>query len=314
MRGIMFFSVAALVMGAAIARAQEDSVYINLSALDALGSVEAPAAVQGGPLFPVVKAQPKRAPARQAAKPKKQAAKTAKVKVEEIKPKKDIAKTADIKAPAPQKPAPIPYVESTEEVVVVDVEPVAAPEQQVVFQTPEPAASSAKVQEKKAESSSTAVPALQPEKSEIAVPVQPQVSAGKKVESKTAEPAGSDPAAAAQNTVQQGLLIDEQAAEPAGLAKIIFTEGETTLSEAQKAQIDTIIKNFADAKNNKIAIYSYNLDDGVDTFRKKRQSLNRAVEVRSYLLQKGYKNFSIKVLNIDGASDKVNTVELEELK
>ena len=64
---------------------------------------------------------------------------------------------------------------------------------------------------------------------------------------------------------------------------------------------------------NKIAIYAYNLDNGVDTFEKKRISLNRAVNVRGYLIKQGYKNFSIKVVNVEADSDKINTVELEEI-
>ena len=51
----------------------------------------------------------------------------------------------------------------------------------------------------------------------------------------------------------------------------------------------------------------------VSVFRKKRMSLNRAVEIRSYLLGKGYKNFSIKVINVNEA-DKNNLVTVVELK
>ena len=79
------------------------------------------------------------------------------------------------------------------------------------------------------------------------------------------------------------------------------------------ATIDNIIGKFKDVNSNKIAIYSYNLDDGVDSFRKKRISLNRAVGIRSYLIKQGYKNFSIKVININSGSDKINTVEMEEI-
>ena len=112
------------------------------------------------------------------------------------------------------------------------------------------------------------------------------------------------------------LLVEEPAApQPAQSSghDIVFADGVDELTEAQKQQVDAIIASFADAANHKIAIYSYNLDDGVDAFKKKRQSLNRAVAVRSYLLPKGYKNFSIKVVNVDAASGKANTVELEEL-
>ena len=95
---------------------------------------------------------------------------------------------------------------------------------------------------------------------------------------------------------------------------ISFTEGVDELSAQQMAKIDAIVKSFEDTDTNKIAIYSYNLDDGVDSFKKKRISLNRAVEIRGHLIKQGYKNFSIKVININSNSNKVNTVELEEIK
>lgn len=65
---------------------------------------------------------------------------------------------------------------------------------------------------------------------------------------------------------------------------------------------------------NKIAIMAYNYDNGQDVFRKKRQSLNRADEIRSYLLAKGYKNFSIKVINITDDAARGNVVEIDEIK
>ena len=96
-------------------------------------------------------------------------------------------------------------------------------------------------------------------------------------------------------------------------AYIRFASGVDELNDEQRTKIDTIIAGYQNAPQNKIAIYSYNFDDGVDSFKKKRTSLNRAVEIRSYLLKKGYKNFSIKVININNASDKKNLVELQEI-
>ena len=110
------------------------------------------------------------------------------------------------------------------------------------------------------------------------------------------------------------LLVD--ANEQKNIAKtnaIVFGEDEDILSPSNQEVLDSIIAKFKNEKDNKIAIYSYNLDDGVDSFRKKRTSLNRAIEIRSYLLKKGYKNFSIKVVNVSTGSDKINTVELEEI-
>ena len=86
------------------------------------------------------------------------------------------------------------------------------------------------------------------------------------------------------------------------------------MTDEDKARLDAIVASFENPAVNKIAIYAYNVDDGKDVFRKKRLSLNRAVEVRSYLLGKGYKNFSIKVVNISEPEDKENKVVVEELK
>lgn len=97
------------------------------------------------------------------------------------------------------------------------------------------------------------------------------------------------------------------------LSIIKFAEDEDILNDNHKEQIDELVSDFRNEKTNKVAIYAYNLDDGVDSFRRKRISLNRAIEVRSYLLRKGFKNFSIKVVNISNASDKVNTLEIKEI-
>lgn len=96
--------------------------------------------------------------------------------------------------------------------------------------------------------------------------------------------------------------------------QIFFEADSAELGDLNQKRIDAIISGFADPVNNKIAIYAYNLDNGQDVFKKKRLNLNRAVEVRSYLLQKGYKNFSIKVINVTDQNEKENLVEIEELK
>lgn len=96
--------------------------------------------------------------------------------------------------------------------------------------------------------------------------------------------------------------------------QIIFAEGSSELDELSKEKVSSIIASFDDAKINKIAILAYNYDNGQDVFKKKRQSLNRAIEIRSFLLTKGYKNFSIKVININDDASKGNVVEIDEIK
>ena len=95
---------------------------------------------------------------------------------------------------------------------------------------------------------------------------------------------------------------------------LLFAEGESDLTPAQEQQLDSILSNFKDAKNSKIAIVAYNLDNGTDTFLRKRNSLNRAVNIRSYLLKKGYKDYSIKVINVDDGDPRINTVNISERK
>lgn len=101
---------------------------------------------------------------------------------------------------------------------------------------------------------------------------------------------------------------------PASENNISFEEGVDELNDSQKQRIDEIVRKFENPEKNKIVILSYNYEDGKDSFKKKRISLNRAIEVRSYLLGEGYKNFSIKVINISGDVEKRNLVEIEELK
>jgi outer membrane protein OmpA-like peptidoglycan-associated protein len=96
--------------------------------------------------------------------------------------------------------------------------------------------------------------------------------------------------------------------------RIVFARNSTNLTDNDRRQIDAIINSFDNPQVNRIGILSYNYDDGNDSFRKKRQSLNRAVEVRSYLLSKGFKNFSIKVVNTTDDSSKEGVVEIEELR
>ena len=281
------FSFTALLLGCVCgvaAASADDSVYVNLSVLEELGSGSNPAMVSE-PLFPIVKKAPV------ASKVKVKKAKPAPRAVAKIKKTASKPQLQPQSQPQPQLQAPtadahrqIPYVEDAAPVEVVDVEPTKPIEPEVKADN-RPAAPTVVPAE---------TPAEMPEKDIAPEP--------------TTEPIVSSESSA--------LLVEEPAApQPAQSSDhdIVFADGADELTEAQKQQVDAIIASFADAANHKIAIYSYNLDDGVDAFKKKRQSLNRAVAVRSYLLPKGYKNFSIKVVNVDAASGKANTVELEEL-
>ena len=96
--------------------------------------------------------------------------------------------------------------------------------------------------------------------------------------------------------------------------EIRFTEGSYEISEENAQKILNLIATFENPQQNKIAIYAYNYDNGENSFKKKKLSLDRATEIRSLLLNKGYKNFSIKVINVTDNPDKGNLVEIEEIK
>lgn len=96
--------------------------------------------------------------------------------------------------------------------------------------------------------------------------------------------------------------------------EIRFSEGSYEISEENAQKIISLINTFENPKQNKIAIYAYNYDNGENSFKKKKLSLDRATEIRSLLLNKGYKNFSIKVINVTDTPDKSNLVEIEEIK
>ena len=81
--------------------------------------------------------------------------------------------------------------------------------------------------------------------------------------------------------------------------------------ELHELEVQAIADGFKRPGESKILIYAYNFNDGGNDFKNKRLSLNRAVEIRSYLMTRGYKNFGIKIVNTDNRG-KQNTVEVFE--
>lgn len=318
---ILVSALAALMFSTAGVSAQD--VYVDLSVLDSLGTdSSAPSA----PLFPVV--SPESRPAKKAVKKaphksKKQVKKNVRaekdivsipqkseIKVENLKPASD--DRPDLSSEQAQvKDQPVNKAAAAE--VLANIEKAAAvPEAEPVLpQAPSEA------------QPDSVVPAQNNERMAIA-PVEMPENAG----NPTVQPEPQKPEAEVQLLVPvkpaepKILLTPPPAEQPSVPAehkvsaadnRIVFAEDASELTEDNKKQIDAVIAGFEDPKNNKIAIFSYNYDNGEDVFRKKRMSLNRAVEIRSYLLGKGYKNFSIKVINVNEA-DKNNLVTVVELK
>lgn len=287
------------VLGFALTTQAEENVMVDLSVLDNLNSsYVAPAE----PLFPVLPKKAKAAPRKikKAAKP---------VKTERRQPE------VGIKEPLPEPVQKVEVIESAP-VVVVDVEPVAP----LVVANPNIAEAKAPEVETvtapiAAPDSEVSAPEAKTETAPIAektpLPVEPVAE----IDDQSVEKEIAAPSIATEEAEAPALLVDDTVLPviPAAERSIAFSAGVDELSAEQMAKIDEIVGRFKDVNTNKIAIYSYNLDDGVDSFKKKRLSLNRAVEVRSYLIKQGYKNFSIKVININSDSEKVNTVELEEI-
>ena len=104
-------------------------------------------------------------------------------------------------------------------------------------------------------------------------------------------------------------LIPVAEEEPADV--IAFAGGVFELSAENTARLAAIADGFKRPGESKILIYAYNFNDGGNDFKNKRLSLNRAVEIRSYLMTRGYKNFGIKIVNTDNRG-KQNTVEVFE--
>ncbi len=92
---------------------------------------------------------------------------------------------------------------------------------------------------------------------------------------------------------------------------IVFMPGRSDLSSENLEKLAELADGFRQPGSNKIIISAFNYDDGENSFKSKRLNLNRAVAVRSYLMTRGYTNFSIKIINTDNQLRK-NTAEVTE--
>ncbi len=92
---------------------------------------------------------------------------------------------------------------------------------------------------------------------------------------------------------------------------IVFMSGRSDLSSENLEKLAELADGFQKPGSNKIIISAFNYDDGENSFKSKRLNLNRAVAVRSYLMTRGYTNFSIRIINTDNHLRK-NTAEVTE--
>lgn len=318
-------AVCALALGFNTSHAADD-VYVDLSVL---GSLEPGAAmfVPTQPLFPVVsKSAPQPLKAKKTAKKKKApvtkkavepitekvetiAAEPEKINILQEVPAVSFDNEAAQAAADAEKaePASAPVAEpaaASDNVISV---PVTVVKQETVAPIELPATP--------AEETSAPMPEVVPEtgKSEKPAEVQITTPVENQAEPLPTEQTETVDAPAETDTVKP--LIPVAPVAPAiASGSIYFADDSYEVSPENQQKISAVISGFENPQKNKIAIYAYNYDNGENSFKKKKLSLDRATEIRSYLLNNGYKNFSIKVINVTDDAEKRNLVEIEEIK
>lgn len=106
-------------------------------------------------------------------------------------------------------------------------------------------------------------------------------------------------------------LIEENGVDDT-VGNFVFADNSYDVTPAMKLQLDQVVKGFENPMVNKILIVAYNYDKD-NGFMSKHICLKRSTSLRSYLLNQGYKNFSIKIINTDNPQQK-DLVEVSEIK
>lgn len=346
---LIITSVCALALQGAIAAQAADDVYVDLSVLNSLQPGDS-LFVETQPLFPPVTKAPAKKAVKKKTTKKVQVKKTkpAKVKVTETTVEKSIV----ILPQTPEIPQPLAdnKVEQPKAITVSDSD---ANEREEIAKVTAPVQAADKSQASAAPVVSIEKESLPPlpeaeVKTEVPAVAEPVVqnsgeaytpfTSSAPAEPKTSEPVKSE---AYQPAAEQASapVVKEAAPEaeaimpvensnkvlepliPAGQTtasdmphQIYFADNSFEISSENADKITSVINTFEDAHKHKIAIYAYNYDNGENSFKKKKLSLDRATEIRSLLLNQGYKNFSIKVINVTDNSEKRNLVEIEEIK
>lgn len=324
----------------------EDDVYVDFSVLDALGDNNSPV-INNGPLFPIVKSvenKAKKTPSIKKVQQKK-ASKAVAKKVTPKKNKKENKKKEDsIKIPQKEsvkievkKTEPQPVLEkklnpeaNTANQKKSEVIPTDSPFKTETIEAVQDKISAAPIDpvdvktEKLPENVKEVI--MEPVNGHTPIPETKQkqvennqilTTAIDSLEEKVDEQKSAEkviPVSKSQEKVEPLIDKNEVPADVKVSSDIVFTPDSAELTEENKKQLDKIIASFEDIQKNKISIFSFNEDDGNDVFRKKRLCLDRAIAVRSYYLAKGYKNYSIKVVNVDADSGLQDIVRVEEFK
>ena len=324
---LVMASVCALALqGAAFAQAADD-VYVDLSVLNNLQPGDS-LFVETQPLFPVVKKAPVKKTVRKQKTPKKTVAPAKPVAEKTPAPKKE-EKAIAILPQAPEIPQPLaeakpePVKPANPITVADDREPVRETVADVDVVRPAETDNGKALSEPKSEEVSKPAAALiepaakvEPAKTEVSVPAAEETAKAPEKAAAVQE-AENVPAAETEEKKEIKPLLPVGDKTPAAAEvgrQIFFADDSFEISPENADKIISLIETFEDPRKHKIAIYAYNYDNGENTFKKKKLSLDRATEIRSLLLNKGYKNFSIKVINITDNPEKRNLVEIEEIK
>ena len=86
---------------------------------------------------------------------------------------------------------------------------------------------------------------------------------------------------------------------PEASVLITFDDQSDILTDDVIALLDEFAEKNKDNANDKILIESYHYTGSENVFAHKRISLNRAVNIRTYLLNKGFKSFNIQIINTE---------------
>lgn len=324
---LVMASVCALALQRAAFAQAADDVYVDLSVLNNLQPGDS-LFVETQPLFPVVKKAPVKKTVRKKKTPKKTVAPAKPVAEKTPAPKKE-EKAIAILPQAPEIPQPLaeakpePVKPANPITVADDREPVRETVADVDVVRPAETDNGKALSEPKSEETSKPAAALiepaakvEPAKTEVSVPAAEETAKAPEKAAAVQE-AENVPAAETEEKKEIKPLLPVGDKTPAAAEvgrQIFFADDSFEISPENADKIISLIETFEDPRKHKIAIYAYNYDNGENTFKKKKLSLDRATEIRSLLLNKGYKNFSIKVINITDNPEKRNLVEIEEIK
>lgn len=300
-----------------------DDVYVDLSVLDAVPQ-DSIGFIGTAPLFPEIKKQPIPAKKKIAPKPiKKQVKKAQKSPVVFQEPQ---ITEPEIKQEPEEISVAMPEaMENIESPILPEI----APETAESVESPIPSENISKSQQQNefSDSEQEIVAEDQINNEPVISGTQPIISesTGTQAESKqeqTVNPQGQEESLAEQQENQKEEILSAKISESSEKGNIImprevyslrFDTDSSNLTDDHINYLNDLQTKLDPSRKKKISIKAYNYDNGEDSFRKKRISLVRATEVRSYFLNHGFKNFGIKIINTTADSEDKNTVEIEEL-